>query len=93
MLLFFIIKNNEIIVSRDHAGIKPLYFSEIKNGIVFSSEIKGLIDNVPNSRKIDRLGLACTCLLGVNVLRQTLFNGIYKILPEKQLSTTLVVKK
>ena len=40
--VFYNKKNNEIIVSRDHAGIKPLYFSEIKNGIVFSSEIKGI---------------------------------------------------
>ncbi len=91
--VFYNKKNNEIIVSRDHAGIKPLYFSEIKNGIVFSSEIKGLIDNVPNSRKIDRLGLACTCLLGVNVLRQTLFNGIYKILPGETIIYDLSSKK
>ena len=33
--VFFNKKNNEIILSRDHAGIKPLYFSEIKNGIIF----------------------------------------------------------
>ena len=91
--VFYNKKNNEIIVSRDHAGIKPLYFSEIKNGIVFSSEIKGLIDNVPNARKIDRLGLACTCLLGVNVLRQTLFNGIYKILPGETIIYDLSSKK
>ena len=86
-------KNNEIIISRDHAGIKPLYFSEIKNGIVFSSEIKGLMDIIPNSRKVDRLGLACTCLLGVNVLRQTLFNGIFKILPGETIIYDLTNKK
>ena len=79
--VFYNKNNNEIVLSRDHVGIKPLYFSNYKNGIVFSSEIKGLIDILPNSRKIDRLGLACTCLLGQNVLRQTLFNGIYKVLP------------
>ena len=91
--VFYNKKNNEIIMSRDHAGIKPLYFSEIKNGIVFSSEIKGLIDIIPNSRKIDRLGLACTCLLGINVLRQTLFNGIYKILPGETIIYDLNSKK
>ena len=79
--VFFNKKNNEIVLSRDHAGIKPMYFTEIKNGIVFSSEIKCLLDIAVNSKKIDRLALACTCLLGVNVLRQTLFNGIYKVLP------------
>ena len=61
--------------------------------LVFSSEIKGLIDILPNSNKIDRLGLACTCLLGVNVLRQTIFNGFIKFYLEKQLSTILNNKK
>ena len=79
--VFYNKSNNEIVLSRDHAGIKPLYFSEVKSGIVFSSEIKGLLDILPNARKVDRLGLACTCLLGINILRQTLFNGIYKVLP------------
>ena len=60
---------------------QTLFFSEVKNGIIFSSEIKGLIDILPNAKKIDRVGLVCTSFLGVNVLRQTLFNGIYKVLP------------
>ncbi len=79
--IFYNKKSKEIILSRDHVGIKPLYFSEIKSGIIFSSEIKGLIDFVPNSKKIDRLALVCTSYLGVNILRQTIFNGIYKVLP------------
>ena len=29
-------------LSRDHAGIKPLYYAEIKEGLVFGSETKGL---------------------------------------------------
>ena len=91
--VFFNKERNEIVLSRDHVGIKPLYFSEVKSGIVFSSEIKGLIDILPNSRKIDRLGLACTCFLGANVLRQTLFNGIYKILPGETVVYNLDKKK
>ncbi len=91
--VFFNKKNNEIVLSRDHAGIKPMYFTEIKNGIVFSSEIKCLLDIAVNSKKIDRLALACTCLLGVNVLRQTLFNGIYKVLPGETIIYDLYKKK
>ena len=73
--------NNEIILSRDHAGIKPLYFAFINSGIIFCSEIKGLLDEVKESNIIDRQSLACTSLLGVNVLRQTIFKGIYKVFP------------
>ena len=79
--IFFNKNTNEIILSRDHAGIKPLYFSNVKSGIAFSSEIKGLMDIVPNANKIERLALVCTSYLGVNILRQTMFNGIYKVLP------------
>ena len=91
--VFFNKKTNELILSRDHVGIKPLYFSEFKNGIIFSSEIKGLLDITPNSKKIERLGLVCTCLLGANVLRQTLFNGIYKVLPGETIVYSLDHKK
>ena len=91
--VFYNIKNNEIILSRDHVGIKPLYFSEVKNGIFFSSEIKGLIDTLPNANIIDRIGLACTCLLGTNVLRQTMFNGVYKILPGETIIYNIDNKK
>lgn len=83
--VFYNKKKNELVLSRDHVGIKPLFFSEFKNGIIFSSEIKALIDFVPNATKINRLALACTSLLGVNVLRQTIFSGIYKILPGETL--------
>ena len=55
--VFYNKKQNEIVLSRDHVGIKPLFFSNIKEGIIFSSEIKGLIKFVNNSNKIDRCHL------------------------------------
>ena len=72
---------NELVLSRDHAGIKPLYFAFIKSGLIFSSEIKGLLNKVNTSTTIDRASLACTSLLGFNVLRQTIFKGIFKVFP------------
>jgi asparagine synthase (glutamine-hydrolysing) len=91
--VFYNKKKNEIVLSRDHVGIKPLFFSNIKAGIIFSSEIKGLLDYVKNSNKIDRLSLACTSMLGVNVMRQTVFNGINKVLPGETIVYDLALKK
>ncbi len=85
--------SNEIILSRDHAGIKPLYFAFVNSGIIFSSEIKGLLSSVVDSNKIDRHALACTSLLGVNVLRQTIFKGIYKVFPGETIVYDLANKK
>ena len=92
-LVWYNKSKNEIILSRDHAGIKPLYFAFIKSGIIFCSEIKGLLQHVNDSNKIDRQSLACTSLLGVNVLRQTIFKGIYKVFPGETIVYSLDQKK
>lgn len=92
-LVWFNKSSNEIILSRDHAGIKPLYFAFVNSGIIFSSEIKGLLSHVNDSNKIDRQSLACTSLLGVNVLRQTIFKGIYKVFPGETIVYSLDQKK
>lgn len=78
---FYNSKDNQIVLSRDHAGIKPLYFSLGTGGIIFASEIKALIDFVYNSRKVNRTALALTSVLGSIPTRDTLFTGIYKVLP------------
>ncbi len=91
--VFYNKNKGELILSRDHVGIKPLFFSNNKSGIIFSSEIKPLLEVLDNSKKIDRLALACTSMLGVNVLRQTLFNGIYKILPGETIIYDIEQKK
>ena len=60
---------------------------------MFSSEIKALINSVDTSKTIDRHALACTSLLGVNVLRQTIFKGVYKVLPGETIIYDLYKKK
>ena len=92
-LVWYNKSSNEIILSRDHAGIKPLYFAFVKSGIIFCSEIKGLLSYVNNSNKINRQSLACTSLLGVNVLRETIFTGIYKVFPGETIVYSLDQKK
>ena len=70
----------QIWLSRDHAGIKPLYYADIKEGLVFGSEIKGLLDKVPGSRKMDNLAISFMARTGINALRNTFFTGIKKLL-------------
>ena len=74
------IKEQEIWISRDHAGIKPLFYAEVKEGLVFGSEIKGMLDKVPGSRKIDNLAVSFMGKTGINALRNTFFTGIKKLL-------------
>ncbi len=68
-------------LSRDHAGIKPLYYAQIKKGLVFGSEIKGLLDIVPSAKQSNPYALKALELVGVNPLRETFFNNINRVLP------------
>ncbi len=48
---------NSVFIARDRFGIKPLFFTKYKSGIVFSSEIKGLIPFMRN-KEINNNGLS-----------------------------------
>ncbi len=90
---FYNAAKEELILSRDHAGIKPLYYAELPCGIVFSSEIKSLIPLVKSSNTIEKLAFACTSFIGSNLLRQTVFKGINKVLPGETLIYSIIKKK
>lgn len=86
-------ENQKLYLSRDHAGIKPLYYAEINEGLVFGSEIKGMLDKVPNARTLDHLAASFQSRTGLNPLRQTLFSGIKKLLPGETVVYDLHDKK
>ena len=73
-------QQKELWLSRDHAGIKPLFYAKTKEGLVFGSEIKGMLDKVPGCRKLDNLALSFMGKTGINALRNTFFSGIKKLL-------------
>lgn len=89
---YYDIHKKQLIISRDHAGIKPLYFSEIKDGIVFGSEIKGMLDIVPNSNVVDPLALSCMAHVGLNPTRNTFFKNIKKVLSGETFSYDVETK-
>jgi asparagine synthase (glutamine-hydrolysing) len=75
-------KNKGILfLSRDRFGVKPLYYCYDKSGLIFSSEIKGILEHsvprAPNDRAVyDFL------LLGfVDHTSETFFQGISKLMP------------
>ena len=78
---FYNTQTKQLILSRDHAGIKPLYYAETAEGLIFGSEIKGMLDRVPNSRKIDQLAISCMSLTGINATRNTFFTNIKQVMP------------
>jgi asparagine synthase (glutamine-hydrolysing) len=83
---YYDVASQKIILSRDHAGIKPLYYAQIDKGLVFASEIKGMLDIVPNARTLDNLACSMLTRAGTNPLRNTLFTNIKKVLPGETLT-------
>lgn len=69
-------------LARDRVGIKPLYYKETHEGIVFASEIKSLLVNSPNTESTVNRGLIDSYMsLGFCPSNETLFEGIHKVPP------------
>ena len=74
-------KDNTWIASRDHFGIKPLYYSTIKNELLFVSEIKALLAHPEFEPKRDEHSLHHYISFQFCLDERTLFENVFKIKP------------
>ncbi len=79
-------RRERLLLARDRLGIKPLYWARVGDRILFASEIKailasGLIEARANEERLPEL-LSTRYLSG----SETLFKGIFKLLPGHTLS-------
>lgn len=70
---------NMLLLARDYFGIKPMYFSLINGGLIFSSEIKAMLEYI--KPEFNERVLADFLSLRYNPNNQTLFKNIYKLPP------------
>ena len=74
-------KEKRLFVTRDRLGIKPLYYTIVKNNFYFASEIKGILNFDVVPRKLNKQGfldyLSYRYVLG----KYTMFKNIYSLLP------------
>lgn len=72
-------RRRELFLARDHLGIKPIYYVELKNRILFASEIKSLLQEPECPREVDVEALAELFTFRFVPSPKTLFRGIFKL--------------
>jgi asparagine synthase (glutamine-hydrolysing) len=74
-------RRKQMLLARDHLGIKPLYYVQIGSRILFGSEIKSLICDPECPRSVNTAALAELFTFRYVPGPSTLFQGIHKLLP------------
>jgi asparagine synthase (glutamine-hydrolysing) len=76
-----------LFLARDRLGIKPVYYSLEQNRILFASEIKALLAGGVRA-EVNQQALDSYLTLGYVPAPNTMFKGIYKLLPGYNLTVS-----
>ena len=75
------VKKKSLFLARDRLGIKPLYYAAIDGHFYFASEIKAILASPELKRNVNVQALNYYLTFFANPLEETMFTGIYKLLP------------
>ncbi|MGI9624397.1 MAG: asparagine synthase (glutamine-hydrolyzing) [Acidimicrobiales bacterium] len=73
--------NEEVTLVRDHYGVKPLYYFESAQRLLFGSELKSILDHPAVSAELDLDALNSFLTFRYNPSPQSMFSGIAKLYP------------
>jgi len=71
--------SKELFLSRDHAGIKPLYYAVLPDKIAFASELRALTPLLP-TKELDPLSTSTYAYTGLNVTSHGFLRGTHKVM-------------
>jgi asparagine synthase (glutamine-hydrolysing) len=74
-------KRKRLLIARDRAGIKPLYWSDDGKRLLFGSEVKALLRHPSLDARLDLHALAAYMLLRYVPAPQTMFEGVSSLEP------------
>ena len=70
-----------LVLARDRAGEKPLFWTDVNGELRFASEIQALLEFPDQPRRLNRTALALYHALGYVPAPHTMFDGIHKLPP------------
>lgn len=71
----------KLLLARDRCGIKPLYYTQLNNRLVFASEVKAILSAPGVAREVDLASLHRYLAFLWVPGPETMFKGIYKLPP------------
>lgn len=74
-------KRERLVLARDRAGIKPLYYAHINGTLVFASEIKALLQSGYVSRELDLNAFSDYLSLEYVPSPNSIFKGVHRLSP------------
>jgi asparagine synthase (glutamine-hydrolysing) len=74
-------RTKRLLLARDRAGIRPLYYAKARGRLWFASEIKALLEALPECAALDPDGLLQAFTLWGPADPQTLFAGVQSLPP------------
>ncbi|NYT02685.1 MAG: asparagine synthase (glutamine-hydrolyzing), partial [Methanosarcinales archaeon] len=75
----------ELLLCRDRFGVKPLYYIRGERGLIFSSEIKGLLPTLHNRSPNPRAVYEYLAFGFTDHRRETFFSGVERLMPGERL--------
>jgi len=78
-------EKQQLVLARDHMGIKPLYYTQINDKIVFASEMKGMLASGLISKKINTKALSDYLANGYIVQPDTIIEDVHMLPPASYL--------
>jgi asparagine synthase (glutamine-hydrolysing) len=74
-------RTRQLILCRDRAGVKPLYWFHRDGVFLFSSELKGLHQHPAFVKEVDRRSLSTFLQLGYIAGEHSIFTDVHRLLP------------
>lgn len=74
-------QSETLFIARDRIGEKPLYYYHDANRFIFASEIKAIVADESVPRQLNWRGVANFFAFGHAIAPETMYEGIYKLLP------------
>lgn len=74
-------ERGELVLGRDRLGIKPLFYAELADRVVFASELKALLPLLDRAPQLRPEALLQFLQNQFNTGRKTIFEGVHRVMP------------